>query len=66
MIEAHDERWVRSTYCNGVDSTCVEVTVGANQVGVRDGKEDNGSVLLFNIEEWRVFVRGIRAGDFNV
>lgn len=66
MTEDHGERWIRSRYCSGPNSTCVEITVGANQVGVRDGKENNGSVLRFSVEEWRTFIRGVRAGDFNV
>jgi len=66
VTEDHDERWVRSTYCSGPNSTCVEVTVGMNQVGVRDGKEKNGSVLLFSIDEWYTFIRGVRADEFNV
>jgi len=45
---------------------CVEVTLGVDQVGVRDAKASAGPVLLFGVEEWRAFVRGIRAGDFNV
>jgi len=60
------ERWVRSRYCSGANSMCVEVTLGVDQVGVRDAKASAGPVLLFSVEEWRAFVRGIRAGDFNV
>ncbi|MGH4007456.1 MAG: DUF397 domain-containing protein [Pseudonocardiaceae bacterium] len=57
--------WARSRYCVGANSTCVEIAMGVDQVGVRDGKENAGLVLLFSTEEWHAFIGGIRAGDFN-
>lgn len=66
MTENRRERWIRSRYCSGANSTCVEVSMEIDGVGVRDGKENAGPVLFFNSEEWRTFVRGVRAGDFSV
>lgn len=66
MIKDEDVRWTRSRYCIGANSTCVEVAMEVEHVGVRDGKAKAGPVLHFSMDEWRVFVHGIRAGDFNV
>lgn len=66
MTENLSERWIRSRYCSGADSTCVEVMMGVDRVGVRDGKEASGPILVFSVKEWNTFVRGIRAGNFNV
>ena len=55
--------WRRSSYCSGAATTCVEVAIGARMVTVRDSKA-TGSTLRFTVEEWRAFVRGVRAGEF--
>ncbi|MEV0582941.1 DUF397 domain-containing protein [Nonomuraea sp. NPDC050310] len=57
-------RWGRSRFCNGA-SACVEIAeLDDGGVAVRDGKDPDGPVLRFTAEEWQVFVRGVRAGDF--
>lgn len=57
-------RWRRSRYCEGANSTCVEVAVGPGDVGVRDSKNPIGPVLVFSTEEWQTFVRSVREGEF--
>lgn len=59
-------RWRRAARCSGVNSTCVEVAATADGVAVRDSKDPSGPVLRFTAEEWRVFVAGVRAGEFDV
>jgi len=61
-----DATWRRSSYCSGAASTCVEVAISARTVTVRDSKAPTGPILRFNIEEWRAFMRGVRAGEFEV
>ncbi|HEU5110006.1 MAG TPA: DUF397 domain-containing protein [Micromonosporaceae bacterium] len=56
--------WRRSGRCDS--ATCVEVAVDGDRVGVRDGKDPDGAVLWFSIEEWTAFTDGIRAGEFAV
>jgi hypothetical protein len=58
--------WRRSSYCSGAASTCVEVAISARIVTVRDSKVPTSPTLRFTIEEWRAFVRGVRAGEFEV
>lgn len=58
--------WRRSSYCSGAASTCVEVAIGTQTVTVRDSKVVASPILRFTIEEWRAFVRGVRAGEFEV
>lgn len=57
--------WRRSRFC-GTASTCVEVRIGDGEVGVRDGKDSGGPELRFTEAEWDAFVRGVRAGEFDV
>jgi hypothetical protein len=56
--------WRRSSHCSGAASTCVEVAIGDHVVAVRDSKAAASPVLRFTVEEWRAFVRGVRAGEF--
>jgi hypothetical protein len=63
---ARTVRWRRSGACTGADSTCVEVAVGADEVAVRDSKDAGGTALRFTAAEWRAFLAGVRAGEFDV
>lgn len=58
--------WRRSSACTGADSTCVEVAVRAGDVAVRDSKDPGGPELRFSPAEWGAFVRGVRAGEFEL
>jgi hypothetical protein len=58
-------RWKRSGACSGADSTCVEVDLSGEEVAVRDSKDGGGPILRFTAAEWRAFVAGVRAGEFD-
>jgi len=58
--------WRKSSYSIGSDSTCVEVSIQADGVAVRDSKNPNGPVLQFTMKEWRVFLLGVRSNEFDV
>ena len=58
--------WQRSSFCNGA-SSCVEVAELANgNVALRDGKEQDGPVLVFTPSEWAAFTAGVRDGEFDL
>lgn len=59
-------RWRRSSHCQGASATCVEVAIGDQLVTVRDSKVVASPELSFTPDEWRTFVRGVRAGEFEV
>jgi hypothetical protein len=74
-----DGRWRRSSFSTGSDTTCVEVALGdpglddpglddaeldERAVLLRDSKDPAGPVLRFTAAEWRVFLRGVLAGEF--
>lgn len=58
--------WRRSSFCNGANSTCVEVAGNGESILVRDSKNVTAPALIFTTEEWHAFVRGVRAGEFDV
>jgi len=56
--------WVKSTYSTSQGSECVEVAPLADGGrAVRDSKDPDGPVLRFTADEWRAFVRSVKAGQ---
>lgn len=48
-------------------SGCVEISMStAGGVRVRDSKNPGGPELHFNDQEWRAFLAGISAGEFDL
>jgi hypothetical protein len=45
---------------------CVEVGVRDGLIRVRDTKDRDGGELTFNANEWDAFVRGVKAGEFDL
>ncbi len=57
--------WRVSSWCAG-NGDCIAVgRLPTGQVLVRDTKDPDGPQLRFDAREWRAFVAGIRAGDFD-
>ncbi|MEU6326249.1 DUF397 domain-containing protein [Streptomyces sp. NPDC047049] len=55
--------WRKSSYSNGGDANCVEVSDGfPGAVPVRDSKNPTGGVLLFPAEAWSAFIATVK-GD---
>jgi hypothetical protein len=78
----YDYKWTRSEYCydgscvevavwkkssfssDGPD--CVEVAGTDSEILVRDSKNPTGPVLRFTPSEWDAFVKGAKAGEFDL
>jgi hypothetical protein len=45
---------------------CVEVAIQGDGVAVRDSKNRDGAVLEFSPGDWAVFLRGVKAGEFDL
>ena len=57
--------WRKSSRSNhGAEGDCVEVAGLPDYVVVRDSKSPSGSTLAITRAGWRVFLGGIRAGEF--
>ncbi len=55
--------FVSSRYSGG--GNCVEVARGAEGVVVVQDSKDRGRHLSFTPMEWRAFMRGVKAGEFD-
>jgi hypothetical protein len=45
---------------------CVEVAIRDDGVAVRDSRNRDGAVLKFSHRDWVAFLRGVRAGEFDL
>lgn len=44
---------------------CVMVAYKDGAIAVRDSKDASKTTLIFNEDEWRVFVKGVKDGEFD-
>ncbi|WP_449060374.1 DUF397 domain-containing protein [Planomonospora algeriensis] len=59
--------WRKSSRSSDNGGQCVEVADNLpGVVAVRDSKDPDGPKLLFTPAEWRAFVGGVRAGEFDL
>lgn len=58
-----DGGWRRSSLC--ANAGCVEVSSGTGAIRVRDSKRSDSPILTFDTDEWRVFVAGVKNGEFD-
>ena len=45
---------------------CVMVAHKNGAIAVRDSKDSSRKTLIFNEAEWDVFIRGVKAGEFDM
>ena len=58
--------WRASSFC-GANGACVEFAeLPQGGVGVRDSKDPASPVLRFTPQEWRAFIAGAVAGEFDI
>jgi hypothetical protein len=58
-------KWIKSTSSYG-NGDCVQVaSLPDGGVGVRDSKDPDGPVLEYTPAEWRAFLAGVKAGEFD-
>jgi hypothetical protein len=64
-MQARDLVFRKSSYSNG-SGDCVEVADAPTDSYVRDSKTPEGGTLNFPGGTWSAFVKGVKAGEFDV
>ncbi|MDJ0904109.1 MAG: DUF397 domain-containing protein [Xenococcus sp. MO_188.B8] len=54
----------KSSFCN-YPAGCVEVGIKDGFFAIRDSKNPNNGLLVFNKEEWVAFIKGVKRGEFD-
>lgn len=55
-IDPYTTKWSKSTYSGSINSECVEITINAEIVGIRDSKNPAAGQLAVHRSTWRAFV----------
>ncbi len=55
--------WRKASFC--ASGECVEVAAQDGMILLRDSKDIHGGVLRYSVDEFRAFVNGIQAGEFD-
>ena len=56
--------WRTASFC--ASGECVEIAERDGMIILRDSTQPAGRILHYGAEEWRFFVRRIKAGEFNI
>jgi Domain of unknown function (DUF397) len=66
-VDLQRATWRKSSRSSGGgNGDCVDVADLGDAVAVRDSKHPDGAVLAFSPSEWRAFIEGAKAGDFDL
>jgi hypothetical protein len=60
---AEPPTWRKASFCQ--TGECVEVLGQDGMIVLRDSKQPDDGILRYTAEEWRSFVQGIKAGEFD-
>jgi len=63
-LDTNFVEWHKSPLSGPPDNQCVEVSFSSNAVGMRDSRNPDGAVLVFDQGEWEAFLGGVAAGSF--
>jgi Domain of unknown function (DUF397) len=58
-----ESAWRKASFCGSTE--CVEVARRGDVIMLRDSSQPNGDMLEYTVEEWRFFVRNVKAGEFD-
>lgn len=63
--ELRDASWSTSTTSPDSGASIAVARLSDGSVAMRDGGDADGPVLIFTPVEWRAFVAGVDAGEFD-
>lgn len=58
--------WRKASFSGGNGGGCVEVADHDGMILVRDTKDRSKAPHTYTVTEWRAFVAGVRAGEFDL
>lgn len=64
-FDAKMSNWKKSSFSDGNDN-CAEVAANGGSVAVRNSKRRSQAPILFTPDEWIAFIRGVKAGEFDL
>ncbi len=65
-VQFSDKDFRKSSFSQGYYPYCVEVAAKESVVAVRDSKNPRKSTVRFTKKEWEMFIKGVKAGEFDM
>ena len=65
-VKMRDDGVYRKSSFSRIITWCVEASLEGNTVRVRDSKDRELMPLTFNHAEWDAFIKGVKAGEFDL
>lgn len=65
-VDFKDSEFTKSIISQYSSNRCVQVAIRDEVVGLRDSKDLGKTTLTFTVDEWRAFIDGAKAGEFDV
>lgn len=65
-VDFSESKFRISSFSGGDAGTCVEVAMKDGSIAVRTSKDSRGGVLVFSGAEWEAFIKGVKAGEFDL
>jgi Domain of unknown function (DUF397) len=56
--------WVKAQ-ASSYQGACVELAAASGNIAMRDSKDPNGPILVYNATEFKAFIDGARNGEFD-
>lgn len=58
-----DLAWRRALICDA--ASCVEVAPAHGMIAMRNSADPDGPILQYTADEWIIFLKGAKKGDFD-
>ncbi|MFC1700884.1 DUF397 domain-containing protein [Patescibacteria group bacterium] len=66
-VNFRDKDFKKSSFTfTDAHKACAEVAIKDNTVAVRNSRDLEKNTIYFNFREWDAFIKGVKAGEFNL
>ena len=65
-LDFKDEEFKLSSFTGKDRWACVMVAQRSDVIGIRHSRDDSKTTLEFTPDEWDAFVKGVKAGEFDL
>ena len=65
-VQFADDDFRKSSLSHHSKKACVLVATKQKAIGVRDSKDSGKITLQFTKREWKAFIAGVKAGEFDI
>ncbi len=65
-VNFKDKEFSKASFSQYVWNKCVQVAIRKDVIGLRDSKDSQKTTLTFTPDEWDAFIKGVKAGEFDI